>query len=152
MPSKAAKAVATKAADTKAARKAVSVHSLREDQRRAFGLALRNTMEVRGLAQRALGEMLGLSQPAVSAWLCGTAEPSAGAVFLMEEKLGTAPGTLSRILGYLPTTAVKSVAGVEVAVMADEQLSSEVKAVLLGAYRAVVSRPARPRRGGRPAK
>lgn len=119
----------------------------RQDQRRSFGEALKSALTVKRVTQRELGELLGVSQPAISAWITGEAEPDPTVVFLTETALDVQPGSLSKLLGYLPTAAVKNVANFEAAVMEDPRLSVDAKNALLGAYRAVIAGPGR---AGRP--
>lgn len=118
------------------------------DARGRFGDALSDAMKVRGYSQRDLGQELGVSQPAVSGWVVGDAEPAATTVFAAEKVLGLTPGTLSRHLGYLPTDAVKSTPTFEAVVSSDPLLEEHDKRGLLALYREVTRRSSS--RGGRP--
>ncbi len=69
---------------------------------REFGEALARAMSVRGMTHRRLGEELGVTQSAISAWKSGAAEPSPRTVFAIERALELPPGHLSRTLGYVP--------------------------------------------------
>lgn len=75
-----------------------------------------------------------VSEAAVSLWLLGRSEPSRQKVFAMEQVLEVRPGTLSRLLGYLPVGA-RTLATADEAIRADPNLSRTAKRVLLAAYR-----------------
>lgn len=114
-------------------------------QRKEFGKAVERALIDSGLTRGALGarvaELLGLQSPvtqsAVSQWISGETEPSYDKVFAIEAGLGRPPGSLSRILGYLPATAVAA-CGTREAIEADPKLSGASRAVLLAAYDAAV--------------
>ena len=77
------------------------------------------------------------SQSQVSDWMNGK-EPSPSQVFAIEEALRLRPGTLSRILGYLPVSA-RNITSVPDALAADPALDVESRNALLASYR-VLSR------------
>ncbi len=113
-----------------------------------FGEALRRALAASGTSQRDLATELGLSsQSVVSQWISETHEPSPSRVFAIEEVLGLAPGTLSRLLGYLPLRAVPAL-DVPAAVAADPELSSQNRAAVLAVYEVLRSRTSRGRRRG----
>lgn len=105
-------------------------------RRRRFGEALGEAMGVRRVTQKSLGALLGgVSQPAVSAWISGDAEPNPATVFECERVLQLPPGQLSKVLGYLPPSAVAVTTGFEAVVMGDPLLDEPAKRGLLAMYR-----------------
>lgn len=76
------------------------------------------------------------SQAHIADWLRGRRSPSPQQVFALERALGTSPGALSRILGYLPAEAVASVT-VEDAIAADPTLTARHRDAVLALYRAL---------------
>lgn len=76
------------------------------------------------------------SQAHIADWLRGRRTPNPYQVFALERALGVPPGSLSRLLGYLPADAVASV-GVEDAITADPTLSSQHRDAVLALYRAL---------------
>lgn len=70
---------------------------------------------------------------AVTQWIDGETEPTRDKVFAIEAALKVAPGTLSRILGYLPVTAVAA-RSVPDAIRADRTLPEEARGLLLKVY------------------
>lgn len=77
-----------------------------EERRQAFGAALAKRRKDLQLSQTALGRALGgVAQSAVSQWECGETQPRAEHVYAAELALGLTPGTLSRLLGYLPPSS-----------------------------------------------
>ncbi len=113
-----------------------------------FGEALRRALAAAGTSQRDLATELGLSsQSVVSQWISGTHEPSPSRVFAVEEALHLAPGTLSRLLGYLPLEAVPAL-DVPAAVAADPALSAQNRAAVLAVYEVLRTRSSRGRRQG----
>jgi hypothetical protein len=85
---------------------------------------------------RDLGEDTPITASAVTQWINGDTEPKPPErVFAIERVVGVRPGTLSRLLGYLPLDA-KPVRSVIEAIDADTNLSEPMRAVLREAYRA----------------
>lgn len=78
-------------------------------------------------------------QPAVSGWLKNIAGQPPARIFLIEKALGMAAGSLSRLLGYLPTDAVAA-RSVPEAVEADARLGEYGRQFLLDAYRTLIER------------
>lgn len=110
-------------------------------RRRRFGEALGEAMGVRRVTQKDLGALLGgVSQPAISAWISGDAEPNPATVFEVERVLQLPPGGLAKILGYLPTAAVAVTTGFEAVVMGDPLLDERSKSGLLAMYRELTGR------------
>lgn len=114
-----------------------------EGRRAMFGHAVESALDGRSQSwlgaevARAVGAPSPISGSAVSQWIAGKTEPGPDRVFAAEQILDLKPGTLSRILGYLPTTA-KDVASVEDAIDADPKLSPPARAMLRASYRAAV--------------
>lgn len=76
------------------------------------------------------------SQAHVSDWLSGRRTPSPAQVFALERVVGADPGSLSRLVGYLPADAV-AVITVEDAIRADPTLTARHRDALLAMYRAL---------------
>jgi transcriptional regulator with XRE-family HTH domain len=92
------------------------------------------------LSQTALGRALGgVAQSAVSQWESGETEPRVEHVYAAEKALGLAPGTLSRMLGYLPPSGGKKGDPVSFreAVRRDPLLRDEEKRSFLVLYNAL---------------
>lgn len=106
-----------------------------DEQIAAFSHALRALTVDMGPSN--LGRKLGRSKQYVGQVRNGVVEPPRSLVFELEGVLGQPPGTLSRLLGYLP--ALTEVVGTEAAIMRDPLLSSDQRARLIDAYRAAVS-------------
>lgn len=120
------------------------------ERRAAFGSALADALAVRDLTQREIAERIGTSQPSVSAWMKGDAEPASAMVFRLEEELELPPGRLSVLLGYLPPEALDAPAATfEEVVTTDPLLDDAAKRGLLAMYRELTSRRTTSR-GGRP--
>jgi transcriptional regulator with XRE-family HTH domain len=115
------------------------------EQCRDFGAALERALDGRhhggfgADVARAMGAKNPFTPSAVSQWVNGTVEPARPKVFAMEKVLKLRPGSLSRLLGYLPVTARASVSVLE-AIDADPSLSETQKGMLRAAYRAAVGR------------
>lgn len=115
-----------------------------DEQRKAFGLAVRQRLEDLGRSRAWLGgevarrEMGDGSRPytasAVTMWVNGDTEPTRPKVWAIEQALGTKPGTLSRLLGYLPLEA-RTVATVAGAIEQDSRLDEEGRRIMLAVYR-----------------
>jgi transcriptional regulator with XRE-family HTH domain len=102
--------------------------------RPTFGEALRLVLADRAMSQQELAESLGLSsQSVVSQWISGVHEPSPSRVFAIERELAVPPGHLSRLLGYLPITAVPAV-DVSAALQADTALTDQQRRAVLAVY------------------
>lgn len=105
----------------------------------AFAEAVREARGAQGLTQRALAEVVGLSQNAVARWEIGESAPGTPAsVFHLEGVLDLEPGSLSIHLGYLPVGA--NLCGVELAIRSDSDLDAPMKAALLTFYHSAVGR------------
>ena len=107
---------------------------------KAFGDALQDLLERRGMSQTELAAEVGrdlgrkpLSQPWVSEIRRGIKEPTVDVAFAMERVLGAKPGQLSRHLGYLPVGA-RSAVSVMQAIEADPKLDELARRLLRTAY------------------
>jgi transcriptional regulator with XRE-family HTH domain len=112
-----------------------------EEQREAFRQALRHTREQRGLTQRALSRIIGLTNSAVWQWEQGRAIPRPEIVAKLEAALDLDPGVLSRLLGYLPITQPPDKATMDVldALQADPRLGARERKLLATIYRELVA-------------
>jgi transcriptional regulator with XRE-family HTH domain len=112
-----------------------------EERREAFRQALRHTREQRGLSQRALSRIIGLTNSAVWQWEQGKAIPRPEIVAKLEAALDLGPGGLSRLLGYLPLTAPADKATTDVldALQADPKLGARERKLLATIYRELVA-------------
>lgn len=80
--------------------------------RASFGASLSAALRIRGISQRGLADLVGLTaQSSVSAWTRGGAAPAPEVVFEIERLLELPPGHLSQHLGFVPvgTTVPTSV-------------------------------------------
>jgi transcriptional regulator with XRE-family HTH domain len=119
--------------------------------RRQFGDALRLLLGPR--SQTWLAGELGVSQSAVSQWINGDTEPLPQRVWSIERVCGVEPGTLSRLLGYVPADA-NGTHSTEAAILADPRLTDEQKDRFVGLFKdltapADAAETARSRRSGR---
>lgn len=64
-----------------------------------FGDELRRAREERGLSQRALGDLIGITGSAVGEWERGESEPTRSKVPVIEDAVGVERGTLAGLLG-----------------------------------------------------
>lgn len=116
-----------------------------ERRRVLFGKAVESALDGRSQAwlgaevARATGAASPISGSAVSQWISGKTEPAPDRVFAAEKILKLRPGTLSRLLGYLPASA-KDVVTVEDALDADTALSPTARGILRASYRAAVGK------------
>jgi len=114
-----------------------------EEQRRAFGRAVRQRLEDMGRSRAWLGaevarlELGGGARPytasAVTMWVNGDTEPTRPKVWAIERALGAKAGALSRLLGYLPLDA-RAVTSVPAAIEHDSLLDDEGRRVLMAVY------------------
>lgn len=113
-----------------------------DEQRAAFGAALAEACQRCGIeSATALAVKLTelsspYSQPTCSGWFRGDNEPLRAVVSLLEELTGTAPGGLSRHLGWLPLNAFEF-PDAEMAILADPDLSPANAKALIAALRAM---------------
>jgi hypothetical protein len=111
-------------------------HESSEEQRIAFGAALKDACERSGfgssvkLAAKLAESDCPHDQTLCAGWFRGGNEPRRDVVQLLEEITGTAPGGLSRHLGWLPLNA-GSFPDAETAILSDPGLDpSEAKALV----------------------
>lgn len=120
-------------------------------RRKAFGDELGRVLAVRRMTQQDLATALGVKQPTVSGWISALNEPESATVFRAEEVLELPPGHLSRLLGYLPPSAVNAPnSSFEELVTTDPLLDETQKRMILALYREATSRKGTTR--GRPKK
>lgn len=102
-------------------------HESSEEQRVAFGAALRGACERAGfgssvkLAAKLAEVGSPYSQTLCAAWMRGESEPRRDVLSLIEQLTGSMPGELSRHLGWLPLDA-GSFPDAESAILADPGL------------------------------
>lgn len=116
------------------------------EQRTAFGRAVKERLTALGRSRAWLGaevarlELGDGARPytasAVTMWVNGDTEPTRPKVWAIEAALGAKPGSLSRLLGYLPLDA-RPATTVTAAIEADPRLGTEGRRALLAAYRAL---------------
>lgn len=116
------------------------------DDPQAFGRALQDVLDRRGMSQTELaaevGHVLGrkpISQPWVSEIRRGIKTPTPEVAIAMEKVLRVKPGQLTRHLGFLPVDAAPSVSVVQ-AIEADPLLDERGRRSLIAAYEALVAR------------
>lgn len=117
-----------------------------DEQRAAFGDALRRAYGAAGTTQQRLavdvseeGVVGAISQPYLNDILKGRREPKPELAFAFERALGLQPGSLSRLLGFVPADALPA-RDVPAAVEADPMLDERGRRSLIAAYRALVKR------------
>jgi transcriptional regulator with XRE-family HTH domain len=114
-------------------------------QREVFRRALLQAREDCGLSQRALARAIEVSPGAVWQWERETdgTIPRPDATIRLEEALGLEPGSLSRLLGYLPAT-LETGTGTSVveAAKADPRLGDSERELLIAVYRELVRQSA----------
>jgi transcriptional regulator with XRE-family HTH domain len=107
----------------------------------AFAGALALARERAGMTQKAVGDLLGVTQQLVGNWEQASREPSVQAACQLEVVLGVEPGALTKHLGFLPLTAAGKIIehGVIDSILADPTLGDSDRKALLGVYRALTS-------------
>jgi transcriptional regulator with XRE-family HTH domain len=110
-----------------------------QQQKTAFRRALRRAREAAGESQSGLSQKLGLSRSAVWQWENGETVPTPDNVATVEQALGLQPGSLSRLLGYLPAGVVdqETISVIE-ALEADPRLGERERELLAAMYRQLV--------------
>lgn len=113
--------------------------SYNQGTREAFGLRLREARREAGMNLVDVAAVVDASQQAVSAWEKGTRIPEdPQTVFALEEAVKVAPGTLSRILGYLPLDAESVPSAIVDSIISDGRLDTGMKRALIDIYRKLV--------------
>jgi len=110
-----------------------------------FAASLRRRLDDMGRTQSWLGaeiaRLLGrgdpFSQAAISNYLTAKVEPEPAVTFAIERALQVRAGSLSRLLGYLPTTT-RSARSVPDAIADDPGLSDTARRALMAAYQQLV--------------
>lgn len=116
-----------------------------EEGRLEFGQAVDRLLTEQGRGRSWLGAEVAriegsdepISGTSVSKWVGGN-PPNPRRVFAIEEALGARPGSLSRLLGYLPSSS-RSVRSVPAAIDADLRLTVVGRRVLLKVYEEFVA-------------
>jgi transcriptional regulator with XRE-family HTH domain len=112
------------------------------EKREAFGAALAEARNVRGVLQSEIADLAGVQQSSVSAWEKGDNQPAPEVVFAIEDYLELKPGHLSRHLGYAPVAHRGVAPTYEQVVMDDPLLDDTQKRAALALYREFTARPA----------
>lgn len=118
----------------------------------AFARALSDLIDESLLSQREIAERLAADdggnvqrhQTSISNWKNGKHEPSRPQVFALEAVFELPPGTLSRLLGYLPVVEQRE--GLLELIAQDTDLSAEQREDLARQYRGMVARTEERRR------
>ena len=107
-----------------------------DEQRRAFAIALESAMHAAGITSAAelyrRGTAAGIkrTQDTFTTWLRGEVEPARGDVLILEQLCELPVGHLSRHLGWVPV-GIDIGPSIEVAILADRDLTDDQKGVLL---------------------
>jgi transcriptional regulator with XRE-family HTH domain len=110
-----------------------------DEQREAFKQAIAHARRGHGWSQRKLAEKLGVSHSTVAFWEQGKTLPTPVNVVDLERVLELEPGTLARLLGYMPLdTMQREMRTVLDAIMADPDLGQRERDLLLAMYRELV--------------
>ena len=109
-------------------------------QKDEFRRILRETRIRRRLSLNALGSVAGVSKSAAAQWESGRSLPVPAKVPGLERALELEPGTLSRLLGYLPITSGddKTTLDVIEAIRRDTRLGEHGQELLIAMYRQLV--------------
>lgn len=116
------------------------------EQRKSFGEAVDRALMAGGKTRAWLGAQVAdlcakpspLTQSAISQWIAGDIDPARSYVFAAEKALELKPGTLSRLLGYLPAEA-RAAVSVSDAIDADPHLTPKERAALKALHRTLTS-------------
>jgi transcriptional regulator with XRE-family HTH domain len=120
-----------------------------DEQREAFKQAVIHARRGHGWSQRKLAEKLGVSHSTVAFWEQGKSLPTPVNVVDLERALELAPGTLARLLGYMPLdTMQREMRTVLDAIMADPELGQRERDLLLAMYRELVQQRRAERKPG----
>lgn len=106
------------------------------NQRKAFGDALADALNMRRMTQLEVGRLVGgITQSAVSAWRSGDTQPDPHTVFELERILSLPAGYLSKHLGYVPVASLTVTSTVQDVITADPLLDEIGKRTVLAVYR-----------------
>jgi transcriptional regulator with XRE-family HTH domain len=120
-----------------------------DEQREAFKQVVVHARRAHGWSQRRLAEKLGVSHSTVAFWEQGKSLPTPVNVVDLERALELAPGTLARLLGYMPLdTMQREMRTVLDAIMADPELGQRERDLLLAMYRELVQQRRAERKPG----
>jgi transcriptional regulator with XRE-family HTH domain len=119
------------------------------EQREAFKQALIHARRGHSWSQRKVAEKLGVSHSTVAFWEQGKSLPTPLNVVDLERVLELEPGTLARLLGYMPLdTMQREMRTVLDAIMADPDLGQRERDLLLAMYRELVRQRRAERKSG----
>jgi len=106
-------------------------------QREEFRELLRERRQARRLSLSVLGGLVGVSKSAVAQWESGRSLPVPAKVPALERALDLEPGSLSRLLGYLPIVTGNDKTSLDVieAIRRDSRLGSHGQELLITMYR-----------------
>jgi transcriptional regulator with XRE-family HTH domain len=110
------------------------------DQQAVFGEALRRAREEQGLSLRDLAGLVGASHSVIAQWERGEHFPRPPRVIMIEHVLRLSPGSLSRLLGYVPVTEANGQPPVSTleAARLDPRLGDRERAILTVVYQELV--------------
>lgn len=108
-----------------------------ETQKAAFRQALARYRNARNWSLRRLATEVGVSSSTAGYWEKGRTLPTPTNVVALEQALGLDPGTLARLLGYLPIAEDVDKATMDIlqALERDPRLGKRERAVLTAVYR-----------------
>jgi transcriptional regulator with XRE-family HTH domain len=108
-------------------------------QKKVFAETLRDALEKRGMSGRGLARAVGVSPGAASHWLQGRSVPGFEMVESIEQTAGLEEGTLSRLVGYIPTSVQdRAMANVLAGFEDDPRLDDRGRRLLAGMRRELV--------------
>ena len=110
-----------------------------------FGRELAAARRERKISQRALADLVGVRQTAVTQWERGATTPRNHHVFALERALRLQPGALARYLGFgppvdAPVVPLRPLTVVD-AIEGDARLDAQQRQLLVGVYRQFIRRP-----------
>ena len=114
-----------------------------DEQKEAFRQILKHARQQRAWSQRRLADELGVSHSTVAYWERGEGVPAGDNLARLEHILQLEPGTLTRLLGYMPEhTMRREMSGVIEAIMTDPQLGARERELLLALYHQLIQQRA----------
>ena len=119
-------------------------------RREEFRRVLKEARTEHRLSLAALGRAAGVSKSAVAQWENGRSLPVPTKVLDLERALELKPGTLSRLLGYLPITTGDDKTGIDVieAIRRDTRLGEDGQELLITMYQQLLRQHDRATRSG----
>ena len=106
----------------------------REEQLRRFGTALTAARKRARISQEELGELLHVGRGMVSQWETGKSGIQRDRCEQLERVLSVPAGTFGWMFGYTAPPSVDDLRSARAAILADENLTDEGRAIVLGAY------------------